>query len=661
MKQTKINLLKIKERFKKVFPVIFVSLFLFFTLWHFFGIGNTILPPFLTLLFLFRYQEDFNIKKLLRMYGIIFVVALMAFLSRRNLILCASLNFLVPFMLVYLFTNKFNPKAYYIYGMEFIFLQFIPLPLEGFILQLGALLYGVSVITIVLYVHSKIIKRKRNYGTVRKGMKNLTCQIEKLIKNEDFSTEAEELMEMMVHLNQVIYSTRNYKYLATGYGKINYYFMVIFQRFHYFMKYLSEEKQELNAEDKEYLLHLSEIFTLVGENLNEKDNSFLKEKIEEFLNGYDLSLLKEREAITAILDVLKFILSEIEKTSKYKTEKKWQLPNPVHKPESIREILKLDLFQVRFAIRLSITLCIAFSFVQYTKLDHSYWYPMSVFFMLMPYSEESILKINNRILGTVIGLFIVFFMGVFFQGTVERAILIVLLTSLMYYSTPTSWIMTMYSTCFGMVLTTMILQVEQAVILRTIYVGMAVVTAFFMNYFVFPNTVKREFQHNLNQLFDIDTKIIKEITKTLKGNIDFNVVRDLIVHSNMVSKEIKTYVSENLSEGEKEFYLHLLSINHKLIMEMEQLNGYIYKNKSDMDLENNMIIQELFNNFEEAINEIQKNYEKNELSNFPKLDKELRFSKKLDDKLYFNFLAFNCLKTVGHLTEYTSKIHAGSH
>lgn len=91
MKQTKINLLKIKERFKKVFPVIFVSLFLFFTLWHFFGIGNTILPPFLTLLFLFRYQEDFNIKKLLRMYGIIFVVALMAFLSRRNLILCASL------------------------------------------------------------------------------------------------------------------------------------------------------------------------------------------------------------------------------------------------------------------------------------------------------------------------------------------------------------------------------------------------------------------------------------------------------------------------------------------------------------------------------------------------------------------------------------------
>lgn len=656
MKQTKINLLKIKERLKKVFPVIFVSLFLFFTLWHFFGVTNIILPPFLTLLFMFRYLEDFNIKKLIRMYGIIFIVALMAFLSRRNLILCASLNFLVPFALVYLFTNKFNPKAYYIYGMEFVFLQFIPLPLNAFIVQLEALLYGVIVITVALYIHSKIIKRKRNYGTVRKGMKNLTCQIKKMINNEDFSSEAEELIEMMVHLNQVIYSTRNYKYLATGYGKINYYFMVIFQRFHYFMKYLSEEKQELQEKDKEYLFYLSEIFTLVGENLNEKDNNFLKEKIEEFLNKYDLSLIKEKEAITAILDILKFILSEIEKTSKYKTEKKWQVPNPIHKPKSIREVLKLDLFQVRFAIRLSITLCIAFSFVQYTNLDHSYWYPMSVFFMLMPYSEESILKINNRILGTVIGLFIVFFMGVFFQGTVERVILIVILTSLMYYSTPTSWIMTMYSTCFGMVLTTMILQVEEAVILRTMYVGMAVVTAFIMNYFVFPNTVKREFQHNLNQLFDIDSKIIREITKTLKGNIDFNVVRDLIVHSNMISKEIKTYVIENLPEGEKEFYLHLLSINHKLIMEMEQLNGYIYKNKSHMDLENNMILQELFNNFEEAVSEIHKNYEKNEFSSFPKLDKELEFSKKLDDKLYFNFLAFNCLKTVGHLTEYTSKI-----
>ena len=34
----------------------------------------------------------------------------------------------------------------------------------------------------------------------------------------------------------------------------------------------------------------------------------------------------------------------------------------------------------------------------------AYWYPMTVFLMLMPYAEESAARINNRVLGNLLGL-----------------------------------------------------------------------------------------------------------------------------------------------------------------------------------------------------------------------------------------------------------------
>lgn len=61
-------------------------------------------------------------------------------------------------------------------------------------------------------------------------------------------------------MNQVIYSTRNYSYLANGYGKINYWFMIVFQRFHYYMNnFISGD---ISDNDKVYYNNLKDIFLL---------------------------------------------------------------------------------------------------------------------------------------------------------------------------------------------------------------------------------------------------------------------------------------------------------------------------------------------------------------------------------------------------------------
>ncbi len=60
------------------------------------------------------------------------------------------LNLVVPFLLV-LLTDKFNPKAYFVYGMEFVLLQMVPIAREQIPARLLALLYGYSFVTLALF------------------------------------------------------------------------------------------------------------------------------------------------------------------------------------------------------------------------------------------------------------------------------------------------------------------------------------------------------------------------------------------------------------------------------------------------------------------------------------------------------------------------------
>ena len=70
----------------------------------------------------------------------------------------------------------------------------------------------------------------------------------------------------------------------------------------------------------------------------------------------------------------------------------------------------------------------------------------------------------------------------------------------MYTAPITSWTMTMYTTCYGMILATMTLRLGSATILRFSYVGMAVVITWL---------------DSIKELFEIDRKMLSEVKKVI--------------------------------------------------------------------------------------------------------------------------------------------------
>lgn len=181
--------LQFRQRWLETYPTILVSLFLILSVWLLFGVEYIIIPPVLILVFRQRHTQEFSLRVLLRTYFILLLVCLAAFLATRNLLLCAVLNLAVPFLVVGLLSDKFNPKSYFVYGMEFVFFQMTPVSLPHLGMQLVVMVYGFGMVTLFLWLHSRRIRKRRDYATIRRGLDLLSQEMEKLANGEDISKE----------------------------------------------------------------------------------------------------------------------------------------------------------------------------------------------------------------------------------------------------------------------------------------------------------------------------------------------------------------------------------------------------------------------------------------------------------------------------------------
>src|SRR5699024_10063365 len=82
--------------------------------------------------------------------------------------------------------------------------------------------------------------------------------------------------------------------------------------------------------------------------------------------------------------------------------------------------MRLDAFEMRFALRMSIILIISMSDSKITQADHGYWLAMNAFLLLRPMYEESMYRMKTRFIGTAAGCVIMIFLLSFCQSPVSH-------------------------------------------------------------------------------------------------------------------------------------------------------------------------------------------------------------------------------------------------
>ena len=245
--KTKSVLAAFRSKFAAALPIILFFLFLFYSTILLFGISYSILVSVVTILFKVNYRKYLTVRQLIVLVGTQFLMALLSFFASLNLALCILLNLTVPFLLVFLQTSQFNPLGYFANAMCFVFLQLRPVGWDGLAMQMGALAYGLAVLTIILFFCSLQNRKNDHFAAAKKGLLLLAAALRAQI--EQMSPTAEQtdpsgslasgrmdtIFPILQGLYGEAYKSRGLTYVVSPQGKIQYMFALLFQRAVYFL------------------------------------------------------------------------------------------------------------------------------------------------------------------------------------------------------------------------------------------------------------------------------------------------------------------------------------------------------------------------------------------------------------------------------------------
>ncbi len=506
---------RMKTTFQKAFAPTLVVTLIFFVTYFFFGMENTMIGPFATLSFL-RYRSMCNhYECMIKNFAVYIIMAVLAFFAVMNLPLCILINALALFWIAYILIDEYNPTNYFPAGMALIFFQIAPvntLPALG--MRIAALLATFVIIFLFVFVLSKTDKNQDPlHGLLAKGFENCRRQIA-LCENgseEEIDMLHHELCDINKRCSEEIYSYNRASIFMKG--KTNWYcqFILVFQIINYLTL---NRKQSDNTEKAKKLFQDSQ-------------------------NLFDTS----------------------DPAPDYH-----RLDFRVKRPD-IRN------FRLRFALRQVITLTPCLVFAWAGGLQNAYWLVISVFFMMIPFSENTLQRVRQRVVGTIAGILVCLVLFSLFRNFAARVVIMTIANFLIYGANgygPT----VAYITCSALALQTINAAVPLILAQRLIYTLIGALIALIANKWIFPIRIKKQIRYLIELIHSIRKELVDLTENTVPGDgVRRKEIDQRIIKSYMLSKRLES-LHESLPEKDQLVDFENLQKKHMTFL-AEYLSKYM--------------------------------------------------------------------------------------
>ena len=205
-------------------------------------------------------------------------------------------------------------------------------------------------------------------------------------------------------------------------------------------------------------------------------------------------------------------------------------------------------FRLRFALRQAIVImpCLAFAYI--TKLPNIYWLPISVFFMMIPFSDQTLQRVKQRVLGTVGGICICMILFTIFKSFTARVV-IMTIANFMIYGAGSYGATVAYITCSALALQSIDAVVPIVLGQRLMYTLIGAVIALLANRFIFPVRSTKQIDYLVELLADIRQKISNLYADETVSVRDRRKQTDqYIVKSYLLTERIKALASQSQFE-----------------------------------------------------------------------------------------------------------------
>lgn len=500
------DFLKLSDKQKKmlqgaVAPTIVATL-IFFITYFFFGMENTMIGPFATLSFLRCRNMCNHYECLIRNFSVYMIMAVLSFLAVLNLPLCIIVNAIALFWIACLLIDEYNPNNYFPAGMALIFFHIAPVhTVSDLGNRLLALLASFGIVFLFAWFLSlNTTVQNRLKALISDGFdvcKELLAQTGCITADShsaqnETSEQVPELHKKLCtinqHISREIYSANRATLRLKG--KTNWYcrFVLVFQ----IINYLTDHAQE--------------------------DNN--------------------QQTARGIYEKFYAQFQEIEPATDYR-----RLNFRIRKPD-IRNL------RFRFALRQVIVLtpCLVLAYLWQT--NNIYWLVISVFFMMIPFTEYTMQRVRQRVFGTMAGIVLSFILFTIFPDFTSRVVIMTAANFLIYaadgYGPTVAFI-----TCSALALQSIDSNIPVVLTQRLIYTLLGGGIALLSNRYIFPVRLQKQMQYLFELLRTLREQLAEIGIHTTPGDDSRrHQIDQLIIKSYLLSTRAED-LQESLPEMQK--------------------------------------------------------------------------------------------------------------
>ena len=547
----------------KSLPFVIYGIILFFTISFLFGKNNIVLVPIFLLLAKKLQKSKLSPKNYLK-YGLIMLfIALMSYVTQINIYSKLIINFILIFLITFIYSDEYSPKNHFLLGLELLLLEAVPINIIELPYRLIAIIYSYILLITFLYFYKKITNQK---DETKKSLEALIHNIKHIKTNSTISVK-ESYKQTSIYCHNIHANVIDQGGVLNKEEKFKFYLLLHFE-------YLSQlvydiSKTNLVKKDYKYFTKLSKILS------DYSNHDKLKTNITSFIKNYHLKDEYFNKDFTLVLNSLVNVLTNHNDKNKFKTTKPFKT-----RLKYLINRANINTQSFRYAIQTSIVILLCFTITLFIKDTHSIWIPITAYGTISLYPDDTLKNTLKYVIGMIIGLICFTSLTRYIPNEISY-ITMLFIGYFAIIATNNKIIKTIVGTQTAIISIYPDFGLIMSLLIRASFVILGFVLVMIAVKFILKTKKEDAFLVKIYELKKRERDLIFELEKTFKNKNPYNTGASMMLH--LIIKELHD-LRENQDIIKQEKVDKLLNYSYRFITDINKTAMILDQNKiSDYD------------------------------------------------------------------------------
>ncbi|MEI0607008.1 FUSC family protein [Brachyspira pulli] len=540
-------------------------------------------------------RQSFTVSSFPTVAFRILLLGFIATIAEQNIFFTIVLNFIFPFSIVFLLSDDFVPRSYFIYGFTYVLLQAYNIPISNIHIRMEAILTALLIVFIFLYINKLITKNKLSNSLACKTIQLINKKLSLLYNNKPL--EKDQLFSLINTYTSAIYVDSLKRHGIMNNRNINHFELVLF--FEDINQLIDKEYKNINKltkDDLEYFKQISKILDRISNLLksdiskHEKEFNSIINAINYFNDNYTLSDEKSNYEWVYASGKLKKILSNMFENKKDDFEIKKLLNLRFIR---LKKEFNINKCHFRFSLKMGIIMCISFT-VRYFLPDEiairGYWLPILSYIMIYPFYEEQKINLKINVIGNFIGVFI--FSALFRYIPYNMIIPAIEICFVLSLASVNGFFKKIYGTISALISSFPYMPKLMSASSRVGFIMIALSIVWVFDHFIIRTESHKGMVDKISELIEMDTIIINQIKKAINNEETSVYLYECLLKAYMIKNNIIIHEKNQTRYKGTPITDSLIESNRKFIVEAEQIIYLIKKYNRPEDKHNMLIFVE---------------------------------------------------------------------